>query len=253
MGKKNRPKRAKKHKAKRADRRTGSGSLAYHGNKYKTKDLAQIHFHAEVGIYESFVMTDRTLTDRTVTSAVEKLILQMRKGPLPELGDTSTVSLVKGEEEDFVVWNIRRNLQQLSETEPRATRDNVIGVLRTILGSVEVWRSASPTSRGYLRYIEGFLQKAGVCVEAYPPDSGPPEEPEEEDLLLVGRAWCHEGDPEAACEFRERAEYLLHCGEAQRVAEVCQQLLGQAPDLDCAAELSALAIQAQESLHMSMG
>ncbi|MFH1267676.1 MAG: hypothetical protein ABIK89_18325 [Planctomycetota bacterium] len=253
MSKKDHRKAAKKRKSRRADPRRQQVSLAYHGNKYRTEKLVKVHFRAEAGIYESFVMTDRTLTDRTTTSALEQLIGQMQRGPLPDLEDTSTVDHVEGEDEPLVIWNIRRNWQQLFQTEPCPSRDNLIGVLRTILGSVEVWRTAASKSRSYLRYVEGFLQKLGVSVEAYSPDDEPIGAPGEEDLLLIGRAWCHEDDPEAAAEFRRRVEYMLQSGEAETVVEVCQQLIGESAGTDVVPELFAFSIRAQQSLHASMG
>jgi len=74
MGRRNRRKPGKKRKAKRADHRGKGMSLAYTGNKYRTEALVRVHFLTEVGIYESFVMTDRKLTDYTVGSALEQLI-----------------------------------------------------------------------------------------------------------------------------------------------------------------------------------
>jgi hypothetical protein len=253
MGRKNRPKRKTKHKAGRGRRRPGRVSLAYRGNKYKTEALVGVHFHVELGIYEAFVMAGRSFTDHTVASALEKLILRMQRGPLPDLGVTSTARYVEGEDADFIIWNIRRNLQHLFQTEPRPSRDTLIGVLRTILGSVELWSSASPQSRGYLRFVEGFLQDAGVSLEVLPPDAVPLGEPEEDDLLPVGRAWCHEDDPEAAAEFRARAEHMCRSGQAERVLEVCQQLLGAAPEMHVVAELSAISLRAHQSVHTSMG
>lgn len=253
MGRRTRRKPGRKRKAKRADHRGKGVSLAYKGDKYRTEALVRVHFRAEVGIYESFVMTDRKLTDHTVGSALEQLILRMRKGPLPDLEDTSTVDYVGGEDEHLVIWNIRRNWQRLFEEDPRPSRDNLIGVLRTILGSVELWRSASPTSRSYLRYAEGFLQKLGVSVEACSPDLAPIGTPEEEELLLIGRAWCHEDDSRAASEFKEHVEYMLRSGEAEEVVEVCQQLIGEAAGSSAVPELCALSILAHRSLHTSMG
>jgi hypothetical protein len=49
-------------------------------------------------------------------------------------------------------------------------REDVIGVVRTILGSLETWRSQSMHSRGYLQFLEGFLKKAGVNVRRVGPD-----------------------------------------------------------------------------------
>lgn len=253
MGKRNRRNRAKKRKPKPAARAGKRVSLAYGGNKYKTEELVQTLFHAEVGIYESFVMTDRKLTDHTVESALERLILRMRKGPLPSFAETPMVEHVESKEEDLVIWNVRRNWEELSQKEPRPSRDNRIGVLRTILGSVEVWKSVSPASRGYLSYLEGFLKEMGVSVERCSPDSEPMPGPDDDELLLIGRAWCRNADPEAAAEFRERAKYMIRSGQAERVVEVCQQLMGETGESEAMPELSMFSILAQHSLRTAMG
>ena len=59
-------------------------SLAYMGDKFKTDDLIPTWMNTEVDIYESYVMTDRKLLDKTAVTALEMLIKQMRAGiPLP--------------------------------------------------------------------------------------------------------------------------------------------------------------------------
>ena len=60
-------------------------SLAYHGQKYKTAEYVGVIHRTEVGIYETYVMTNRTLTDDEVEADLERLILRMREGPLPPL------------------------------------------------------------------------------------------------------------------------------------------------------------------------
>lgn len=163
MGKKDRHirKKIRKQKAKRTARPV---ALAYRGNKYRTDELAPTIFRTETGIYESFVITRRELTDHNVRSALETLILQIRQGTLSspeEIGQYEP----EGTAEDLVIWNIRRNWQDLFQTTPHPGRSNLVGLLRTILGSIECWGSIAPESRGYLRYIEGFLKKVGVSVE----------------------------------------------------------------------------------------
>jgi hypothetical protein len=153
--------------AREARRSRPQSDLAYHGNKYKTEELVTVFMRTELGIYESWVMTDRELTDRDVEAALEKLVLQMRRGPLPAFAD-GTAAPVGAEATDLIIWNIRRNWHDLFQEEPRPSVDKLTGVLRTILGSVETWSSPSPTARGYLHYIEGFLKKAGVNVTVHP-------------------------------------------------------------------------------------
>ena len=73
-------------------------------------------------------------------------------------------------------------------------RDDLIGILRTILRSIEIWRSRSLHSQGYLRYVEGNMKKLGVSVRQVTPDFDPVPEPEEDSLLTPGRAWVDEGE-----------------------------------------------------------
>src|SRR5437667_4650322 len=119
MAKKKRLSKDQKRKAKRIERASRGPlplALAYKGNKYKTDELIPIFHRTEVGIYETYVMTDRQLTDRTVASALQKLVEQMRQGTLPPLEDTESVERVEGQEEDLIIWNIRRNWQDLFQT-----------------------------------------------------------------------------------------------------------------------------------------
>ena len=163
----------RKREAKRQRRLTEPVSLAYTGNKYKTNELIPFHFATETAIYECFVLTRRRLTDHHVRAAVEWLIAELRRGPLPEWDAGNTLTLTAGGEADLIVANIRRSWCMYAEENPRPGRDNVIGVLRTILGSIECWGSIGPESRGYLKFIEGLCNKLGVRVTLAP--APPPE------------------------------------------------------------------------------
>jgi hypothetical protein len=251
MGKKSRLSRDQKRKAKlvkEAKRARQHQSLAYEGNKYKTDELVPVFLATETGIYESYVMTDGQLTDRDVEAALERLILQMRAGPLPPF----TESFQQGEgeegEQDLITWNIRRNWQQLFETERHPGAEKLMGVLRTLLSSIKVWSTPHPDSRGYLRYLKGFLRQAGVSVEPLSPEDEPPSDPEEDDLFAAGQAWCQDDDPVAAADFRQLAERMMRSGKAEIVAEVCQELLNEARGPAVSAELSALSLMAQHKM-----
>src|SRR5512133_282710 len=175
MGKHDRLSRDQKRKAKlkkRAERARKHESLAYAGKKYKTDEYAPFFFRTEVGIYESYVMCDRVLTDDQVEAAIERLVTLMRQGPLPPLSETGSVTLTEGDEEELVIANIRRNWQIMAEEGTLPGRDDLIGILRTILHSIEVWRSQSLHSQGYLRYVEGFLKKLGVSGRRVTPGRG---------------------------------------------------------------------------------
>ncbi len=191
-------KRKKKLKErKRKERQTES--LAYMGGKYKTDKLIPTWMHTEIGIYESYVMTDRRLLDQTVVSALESLIRQIRAGTLPPREDTSEIHYEVSREEDLVIENIRRSWAGHFADEWKPPKDKLIGVLRTILGSIEKVRAPGPRSQSYMRHVEGFLtKKLGVSVKAYSQKMEPIPEPPEDELLTLGRRWILEGDEQAA-------------------------------------------------------
>jgi len=256
MGKHDRQSRDQKRKAKlkkRAERSRKHESLAYAGAKYKTDEYAPLFFRTEVGIYESYVMCDRDLTDDEVEAAIERMIVQMRQGSLPALSESGVLTLTEGGEEDLIIANIRRNWQIMAEKGTLPAQDDLIGMLRTILHSIQVWRSQSLHSKGYLRYVEGFVKKLGVSVMRVTPDLEPIPEPEEDPLLAPGRAWVAEGDKAAEAEFAAQVESLLRAGDAERVIDLCQQLLGETEDMAVVPRLQEFAIRGHRALRVEMG
>lgn len=256
MGKHDRQSRDQKRRAKlkkRAERSRKHESLAYSGARYKADAYAPLFFRTEVGIYESYVMCDRELTDDEVEAAIERMVLRMRQGPLPPLDETGTLTLAERGEEDLVIANIRRNWQIMAEEGSLPGRDDLVGMLRTILHSIQVWRSQSLHSQGYLRYVEGFVKKLGVSVRRVTADLDSLPEPEEDPLLAPGRAWIAEGDRAAEAEFAARVEALLRTGGAERVIDVCQQLLGETEDMSVVPRLQEFAVRGHRALEAEIG
>ena len=133
MGKNDRQSRDQKRKAKlrkRAWRSRKHESLAYSGKKYKTDEFVPVFYRTERGIYESYVMCDRELIDDEVEAAIERLVIQMREGPLPPLPATGVMTLTEGGEEDLIITNIRRNWRILEEKGELPGQDDLIGILR---------------------------------------------------------------------------------------------------------------------------
>jgi hypothetical protein len=226
------------------------------GGKYKTDELVPIWMQTEIGIYETFVITDRKLLDQTVVTALEKLIMRLRAGSLPPLTDTAEIHYEVGHEEDFVIENIRRRWELYFEDDGRPPKDKLIGVLRKILGSIENVRSPSPRSQSYMRYIAGFLsKKLGVSVKRVSADRQLLPEPEEDNLVLLGRQWIRNEDPEAKAEFLELVSDRMSDGQAEQVIDACHQLLGEESDPapEAVAELTELSNQARQSLISAMG
>ena len=240
----------KKRKARQAQ------SLAYTGNKYKTKELVSALMYAEIGIYETYVMIDHKLVDRTVASALEALIRQLHTGSLPPLPETDEIHFEVGREEDLLIDNIRRNWAKHFATEWQPPKDKLIGILRTILGSLETMKSPGSQSQSYLKHISGFLtKKLGVSVEAFSPDMQRLPEPDEDELMELGRQWYADGDQEARAEFFQLTTDLMRSGEAGRVIDACQLLVGEISDQssEVSEELVGLSLKARQSLITAMG
>jgi hypothetical protein len=256
MGKNDRLSRDQKRKAKlkkRATRSRQHESLAYSGKKYKTDEFAPIFFQTERGIYESYVICNRELIDDEVEAAIERLVIQMREGPLPPNPETDKIIFNEGGEEDLVITNIRRNWRILEEKGSLPSRDDLIGILRTILHSISIWRAQSLHSQGYLHYIEGFMKKLGVWVRPATSDFQPLPEPEEDPLLVIGRSWVDKGDNAARAEFADQVESLLRSGDTERVIEVCQRLMGETQDLSDVLLLREFAARVHRALRTEMG
>ncbi len=237
---------------KRAERARKNESLAYTGDKYKTDKYAPIFFWTERGIYESYVMFDRALTDDDVEDAVERLVVQLREGlsPLPSEAEVAIIDEVG--EDDFIIANIRRNWWSMAEDGLSPNREDLVGILRTILHSIDVWRVRGSQSRAYLHYIEGFMKQMRVSVRRATADFEPLPEPDEDPLLLIGRSWVMSGDQPSRAVFAHEVESLLRAGDAERVVDVCQELLGEVEDLSVVPQLQELALRGRRALRPSL-
>jgi hypothetical protein len=72
---------------------------------------------------------------------------------------------MKGTPLDFIIWNIWHRWQEIAwDASPPGGRDGLIGMLRTILGSVENHNTGRPDSRGYLLFIAAFMRQSGINV-----------------------------------------------------------------------------------------
>jgi hypothetical protein len=161
QGKRNQRKQEKKRHAERAKRRAQSPALAYSGNKYRTDELVPLHFSTESGILHAYAMTKRQLTDVQVESALQELILDLRHGHgLDEEPSPENREAIRPE--DMVLTNIRSQWEVYARLHPLPGRDTLVGILRSILGSIDTWKTPSKTSRGYLDYLEDFLSELGV-------------------------------------------------------------------------------------------
>jgi hypothetical protein len=231
-------------------------SSAYLGDKYKTDELIPTWMHTEIGIYQTYVMSGRKLLDQTVVDALEKLIGLMKAGPLPPLPETAEIRYEVGREADLVIESIRRKWANHFATERRPPNDDLIGVLRTILGSIQKVKAPGPRSQSYMHHIAGFLtKKLGVSVRAVSADLKPLPEPGEGELVRLGRLWAADGNSEARAGFLERVTHLLKTGQATRVIDDCHLVLGELsdPSSPVVPELNLVILKARDSLLAEMG
>lgn len=176
---KDRRSRDQKRKQKLARKRKSSSnnnSLKYTGNKYQTEATAFLWKDTEVGIYQAYVISDRKLFDDTVVEAITTLIKQLRSRSEPLFAETATIEYQPGCEEQLVIDCIRTSwTAAYFDDLSRPSRNQCIGVLRSLLASIDRWRDHGRSSKGYLRYLTDFVtRQLGVRVEEVGP--GPDEE-----------------------------------------------------------------------------
>jgi hypothetical protein len=251
---KNRLSHDQKRKAKlkkRAERSPRRESLAYEGNKYKTAEFVLPLFRTEFGIFTAYVMSDRTMTDASVVAALELLIERLRAGNLPPPPEANERRIPADlDDEDGIIWHIRDHWQMLAEAGSLPRRADLVGILRTILNSVEIWHAKGILSQGYLRYLEGFMKQSGASVQIVDNELEPLPEPAADPLLELGRRWIEARDHAAGIEFRQQAGELFDTGGANRVVEVCQQLIGESGGSPYIAELQALSLRGHQVLQL---
>lgn len=237
--------------AKRSRREPQQQSLAYSGNRYKSADYVEPLFQAEKGIFQVYVISDRQITDDDVEEGLEGLIESLRARPAAEL--IYEIEPAEGQPREASISSlILSEWGGLLDDRKLPARDDLIGILRTILGSIETWRSKSASSRGYLNYLEGFMLKLGYQVRVQDAEGRPMPEPPPDELYEAGQMWLS-GSPEARNRFTVLANELLAQGKTQPVVNVCQKLLGEIdstsrPEFPILSELSIRAQKAQRNI-----
>ncbi len=248
--------RRKKKRAEQKRKARQVESMAYLGEKYKKDKFIPTWMHTEIGIYQTYVMSDRKLCDHIVSAALENLIRQMRAGALPPLPEGSDVHYEVGCEEDLLIENVRRCWRDCFATEWQPPKDDLIGVLRTILSSIQKVKTPGTQSQSYLKHIAGFLTKQlGVSVQRFSADYESLPTPDEDELVRIGRQWYAHDDQKARTDFFEQAAYLTKNGQASRVIEACHLLASEISDSESntVKELLNLSHQARNSLMTAMG
>jgi hypothetical protein len=172
MAKKDRRSRDQKRKAKlskRAQKQRPSGPLPYTGRKYQTDRWVPHVYQVELAIYEAITLSDRRLTNGQVREALVRLIVELRRGlSLVVSAEEPEVPFIPGQEVEFLVWNIRRHWQLLFQDEGPVSREDLVGILRTLLHSIEAHAWNTGPRLGYVAFLEGFMRHTrGIPAEYY--------------------------------------------------------------------------------------
>jgi hypothetical protein len=228
--------RARKHPA-------PAHSLAYTGNRFKTPELTPLFAMTETAIVQADTIAVQTLTDRQVRTALETLVEAIRDGKLELIDSQAELSFRQGQEVELITTMMRSSWADGTGASLPAGPETMIGVLRTILGSIETWTTPAPTSRGYISYVTAFLRKMGVRVTTQ--TGGTASEPPEDPFLEVGEAWVLDRDAIARREFLRQAKEMIGSGQGERVAEVAQMLIAQIGDGPVTQELMFVSVAAQ--------
>jgi hypothetical protein len=150
--------------AKRAERATHHADVApYTGKKYQAEFWVPYIFQTESAIYEAIRLSRRRLTNDQVKAALVRLIRHLRADNPPRLGEADPeVPYTTGNEIEFVVWNIRRHWAIASDEHGIVSVNDLVGILRTLLYSIEAHAWNTGPSRGYVAFLEDFMQQGGL-------------------------------------------------------------------------------------------
>jgi hypothetical protein len=162
---KDRRSRDQKRKAKlteRAKQHDRANPQPYTGTKYQADRWVPHVYRTERAVYEAIVQSQGRLTNEQVREAFVRLINHLRAGhaaPLP--ADDSAPPFTAGGEVEFLVGNIRRHWRLLFEEQGPVAHQDLIGILRTLLNSIQAHAWHTGPSRGYVAFLSDFMRRAG--------------------------------------------------------------------------------------------
>jgi len=156
----------KRAKVKQQRRPAHHSALAYSGGKYHKEWLVPLFVAVESGVLMADAMSEQTLTDADVARALEQMVRDIRHGKLSfsEVSESHADDNLPTETQPLVAACVQRRVRDELLDSDHPGNDNLIGVLRSTLGSIEV-RGRGKDSRHYLMYIRRFLGKAGIVYE----------------------------------------------------------------------------------------
>ena len=215
-----------------------SGTHAYHGNKYKNAKHVELIVTTESGICFAYLASDRRLTDDLVVFEIEQLITDIRHGKIDDLLDDRP-PVLEDQLDGITTWGILSYWDKDFEVNGVPSRDDLIGILRTLLGSISTRTGPGSKQRGYLQYVEKFLtDEIGVAFNIeqdladqsqYDEESDEIDELDEldDELLALGQRWQESSLRQARIDFETEANHRILAGRGCDVVEICLELLDE--------------------------
>ena len=155
--------RDQKRKAKLVEREKRSRAVEvftpYSGHKFYSDHWTPVVYATERAIYDVILESKRALTNAQVGRALELLIDHLRRSGPPAIGnEEAAVPYSTGNAAECVFYNIRRSWQQMIDEGRTVAAADLIGIARTLLHSIEAHGAKTGQARGYVAFLEDFLQ-----------------------------------------------------------------------------------------------
>ena len=155
--------RDQKRKAKLAEREKRSRAVEvftpHSGHKYRSDHWSPVVYATERGIYDVILESKRALTNAQVGRALELLIDHLRRSGPPGIGsEEAAVPYSTDNAAECVFFNVRRSWRQMIDEGRIVATADLIGIARTLLYSIEAHGSKTGQARGYVAFLEDFLQ-----------------------------------------------------------------------------------------------
>lgn len=139
--------------------------LPYLGSKYRRLDLAWAYRATETAIREAFVADDRRMTDRDVRAAFEDIVRSLRRGESPRAVNPDTVEDIEADRAGFLAGVVGWHWE---ESGVRASREDLAGVVRTLLAEMEAREEYSSDPRAFLWRVESGPLRLGLMPASAP-------------------------------------------------------------------------------------
>jgi hypothetical protein len=152
-----------KRKAKLAKRREKAGPpepTPYEGSKYRADSWAPYVSATEEAIYDVIVLSECRLTNDAVRQAFIALIHHLRSKAAAALpADAPEVAFNPAEPVPHLIYKMRLAWRGIQENRGPVRNEDWVGILRTLLYSMQAQSWHLGASRGYVVFLKGYMER----------------------------------------------------------------------------------------------